>query len=204
VNNKILAWLIYSLLAILPISAQSIEVMPGTYALFTDVQFFEPIVPNYRLSLFSRTRMALNYDNETDFFSAAYANYTSPAKIGVSLVGSVNNGGGDFDIGPHYSVQSEKFSLFALASITLTKDANYSWFSIAKFHPQLSGNWKGYISIELFSVFGSAGHLASIQRIRLGLDSGPIQFGLATNLRELGKDLVFTNNNYGLFVRRVW
>ncbi|MEL6142260.1 MAG: hypothetical protein AAFU67_11640, partial [Bacteroidota bacterium] len=91
-KNKILTWLLFGLFAT-PVSAQSIELMPGTYALFTDVQFFEPIVPNYRLSLFSRTRIALNYDNEADFFSAAYANYTSPIKLGVSLVGRIGNRG---------------------------------------------------------------------------------------------------------------
>ena len=94
--------------------------------------------------------------------------------------------------------------LYALASIELSNELGYSWFSIFRFTPSFNDNWKLYSSLELFSNFNDAGHVASVQRIRLGLDYKSYQFGLAINLSGIGRNYQIRDENPGIFFRKTF
>lgn len=183
--------------------AQSLELMPGHDFFFTDVQFLKNFDPAYRFTVFSRTRAQIAYaDDAVDFFSGAYFNYTRPSGFGLSLIGRFNNAGSDVDFGPHFYKQTESITFFGIASLSLTDGGVYSWFSIFRYRPALSDKVKLYTSLELFTAMKRAAHLASTQRIRIGLDINTIQFGGAVNLTEFGDEFRFMNNNYGVFIRK--
>ena len=93
------------------------------------------------------------------------------------------------------SYLKHKFGPFA-------SELGYSWFSIARYTPDLSQTWGLYTSLELFSNFDKEGHVASVQRMRLGLQKQGYQFGLGLNLSGLGKTYAQTDANPGLFVRK--
>ena len=195
--------LLLSCCGCLSLSAQSVELMPGHKFLFTDVQFLKNFDPAYRFTLFSRTRARIVYDNDqVDFFSGAYLNYTSPSGFGGSVVGRITQAGSDVDLGAHFFKQSSTLSFFGLASASITNVGVYSWFSILRYRPALSEQWKLYISLELFSALNKGTHLASTQRIRLGLEIKSYQFGLATNLTQIGDEFSGINENIGLFLRK--
>ena len=185
--------------------SQSIEIMPGNNFVFTDVQFLKPFDKQFRTTIFSRTRARLTYDDEAngiDFFSGAYFNHTLKSGLGGSIIGRFNNTGSDLDVGVHFFKETKTISLFALPSVSLSTVGTWSWFSIFRFRPKLNENWKWYIGIELFTAFDKADHLASTQRIRLGLDYQSYQFGLAMNITEVGGNLIVVNDNYGVFLRK--
>lgn len=188
----------------LPIQAQSVELMPGTEYFFADVQFFKPLDKQFRTTIFHRTRVQLDYDNQSSFFTAGYFNYTTSAGFGPSLVSRLDNDGGNLDLGVHYYHEGGQATFFGLLSASLTDGGILSWFSIFRFTPPLTKTWKLYTSVELFTVLRKADHAASIQRLRLGLSHRSYQFGLGVNLLELGNDFSFLNENYGLFVRRTF
>lgn len=197
--------LIISFFSISHLDAQSIEVMPGNNFVFTDIQFFKSFDKQYRMTLFSRTRARLTYnddENGINFFSGAYFNYTFKSGLGGSIIGRINNFGSDADTGIHFYKQKKAWTFFVLPSISLTNGGTYSWFSIIRFRPDLNEEWKLYTSLELFTALNKSDHLASTQRIRLGMDYKTFQFGLAMNLTEVGDDWILVNDNYGVFLRK--
>lgn len=182
--------------------AQSVELMPGSEYFFADVQFFKPLDQQFRTTFFHRTRVQLDYENQTSFFTAGYFNYTTSSGLGPSLVNRLDNSGGNLDLGVHYYQQGKQATFFGLLSASLTDGGVVSWFSIFRFTPQLWEGWKLYTSVELFTVLRKTDHAASIQRLRLGLSHRSYQFGFGANLLELGNNFAFVNDNYGLFIRK--
>ena len=200
-GNRLLLFLLLCL-SIVDLQAQSLEIMPGDKRVFADVQWLKGITPNYRWTVFSRTRATVDYDGNTDLFSGAYLNYTTSSGVGLSLVGRIASSGAGADIGPHFFKATKVWTVFALPTISIQQNLQYSWFSIVRFEPVLGKKWKLYSSVELFSAFQSAGHAFSVQRLRLGFTRAGYSFGLANNLSEAGPDLSNLNNNFGVFFRR--
>lgn len=190
------------LIAMQSILGQSLEIMPGTRRVFTDVQWLETFDEEQKWSLFSRSRATVDYQENTDLFSGAYLNYTADVGFGATIVGRISSRGSGADVGSHFFKANGKWMLYALASLGISKELSYSWFSIFRFTPKLSEKWKVYSSLELFSNFGEAGHIASVQRMRLGLDRVGYQFGLGLNLSGLGKTYSVTDANPGVFIRK--
>ncbi len=185
------------------INAQSIELMVGDKRVFGDVQWLKPLDDSFKWSLFSRTRATVDYENNTNLFSGAYLNYTTRSGLGASIVGRISSTASGIDGGFHIFKSKENWMLFGLASIGLKSELNYSWFSIFRYTPSLNEKWRFYSSLELFSSFNRSGHVFSVQRIRIGLDRGGFQFGLANNLSHAGKGGI-RDNNFGGFVRKVF
>ena len=189
------------LVLISPLLGQSLEIMPGTERMFIDAQWLRQF-EDRQWSLFSRSRATDDYDGNTNLFTGAYLNYTTSKGFGATLVGRTSSRGSGFDTGLHLFKAESKFMIYALASIGLSDELSYSWFSMARFYPPLTEKWKLYTSLELFSNFAQHRHAASVQRIRAGLDWQGLQFGLAVNLSGLGKQYEITDTNPGLFVRK--
>ena len=195
---------IYSLASLFSLSTlgQSLEILPGTERIFTDAQWLEVFDEEKRWSLFSRSRATVDYQDNTDLFTGAYLNYTSKMGLGATLLGRVSSRGAGSDAGSHFFKAGNQWMIYALASIALSSELSYSWFSILRFTPKLSGKWRVYSSLELFSNFEAEGHVASVQRIRVGLDRAGFQFGLGLNLSGLGKTYSTTDSNLGVFIRK--
>lgn len=183
--------------------AQSLEIMAGQRGLFADIQYLKPLFGDtYRFSVFARTRGTLSYENKANILAATYFNYTSKYGIGASVLGSLSssNGGGG-GAGINYFKVHKALTVFILTAVEINKPPEYSFFSIIRYKPKLKGDWKLYTSLELYTLVGETGHLASVQRARVGVDWKNLQFGPAANLTELGNTPTYTGN-YGFFVRR--
>jgi len=161
----------------------------------------EPGSDGGRWSIFSRTRATVDYDNNTDLFTGAYLNYTTTSGIGGSLIGKIGRAGGGADAGVHYLKISKDWTNFALVSAGLKDRLEYSWFSISRYIPNLTPRTKLYTSLELFSLFRQGNHLASVQRLRLGLQIGQVEFGAALNFSEVGTEWS-GSKNLGGFLRK--
>ncbi|MEM1219448.1 MAG: hypothetical protein AAGH79_11065 [Bacteroidota bacterium] len=182
-------------------NAQSFEVMPGTERVFIDAQYLSFFTGESKLSLFSRARATAAYDEQsTDLFTGAYLNYTASSGFGGTVIGRISSRGSGIDAGIHYFKAKKSLIIYALPSINLNDELLFSWFSILRYSPALSEQWKLYTSLELFSAFGQLGHLSSVQRIRLGVDKRGHQFGLALNLNE--SRFTMTDLNPGVFFRK--
>lgn len=182
--------------------AQSFELMPGTERIFVDAQWLKTFDKKNQWSLFSRTRATVDYDENTNLFTGAYLNYTTRSGFGGTIVGRISTNGAGGDAGIHFFKVSDKFLIYALASVAIQSPFVCSWFSIIRYYPKLGDKWKLYSSLELFSSFNNDGHVASVQRIRLGLDRQGYQFGLGLNLTGLDNEYSTTDTNPGIFIRK--
>ena len=176
--------------------------MPGTERIFLDVQWLKAFDQQYRWTLFSRSRATVDYEENTNLFTGAYVNYTSKIGVGGTVLGRISTLGSGADVGVHYFKATDKFMVYALASIELHKELGYSWFSIMRYTPPLGEKWKLYTSLELFSNFNAEGHAFSVQRMRAGVDRAGYQFGLALNLSGLGPQYDTRDTNPGIFLRK--
>ncbi len=189
-------------LSVSNVSAQSLELMPGIERVFADVQWLKAFDLEQHWTLFSRTRATVDYDNNTDLFSGAYLNYTTNIGLGTTLVGRIADSGAGADLGIHYFKSSQKWMIYALPAVQLSSALRYSWFSILRYMRVLNSRWRIYSSLELFSAFDRDRHLASVQRIRAGLDHSGYQFGFAVNLSGTGQKFIGTDTNPGVFIRK--
>lgn len=180
---------------------QSLEAIAGDKGMFVDAQWLEFMGGQNNWSIFSRTRATISYENQTDLFTGAYLNYTLANGLGGSLVGRVASAGAGADAGVHIFKAKQQWMLFGLASVALKNELQYSWFSILRYTPTIHEHWKLYTSLELFSLFGKNNHLASVQRVRLGLDYRQFQFGLAANFSARGSSWAYSSN-LGGFLRK--
>lgn len=198
--------IIFSLIALSQnMFSQSFEVMPGTERIFIDVQWLKSFDEDYKWTLFSRARATAEYDeNVNNLFTGAYLNYTTNSGFGGTVLGKIATIGSSVETGIHFFKNSKSFMVYALPTIALKSELSYSWFSIMRYTPSINDNLKLYTSLELFSNFNKSGHVASVQRIRAGLDIKNYQFGLALNLSGLGKDYNTTDTNPGIFIRKVF
>lgn len=183
---------------------QSFEFMPGTKRIFMDAQWLKTFDKERHFSLFSRSRATTEYDQNTltDLFTGAYFNYTTQLGLGGTILGRISSRSSGVDAGLHYFKATPNLSIFALASIQLSKRLAYGWFSIIRFTPAIGEKWRLYTSLELVSNFNADGHLSSIQRIRGGFIFQGYQFGLAINLSGVGRNYQIRDENPGLFFRK--
>lgn len=166
-----------------------------------DAQYLSFFAGKPKLSLFSRARATAAYnDQSTDLFTGAYLNYTTSSGFGGTVIGRISSRSSGVDAGFHYFRAKKSLVIYALSSINLNDELLFSWFSILRYTPALSKQWKLYTSLELFSAFGQLGHLSSVQRIRAGVDKQGHQFGLALNLNE--SRFTKTDFNPGIFFRK--
>ncbi len=187
---------------LLPLVSQSLEVMAGGEGIFADAQWLEALDDNFEWTLFSRSRATVDYSEQTNLFSGAYLNYTTASGFGTTLLGRIATNGAGAEAGPHFFSRSSGFMIYALASIAVKSDPSYTWFSILRFTPVLTENWQLFTGLELFSSFNADGHIASVQRLRAGLETAGYQFGLALNLAGLGRNYERAECNPGVFLRK--
>lgn len=200
--KRVLITMAIPLLISLKIKAQSFEFMPGTEGIFIDAQWLKTFDEDRKWSLFSRSRATVDYEENTDLFTGAYLNYTTNSGFGGTVLGRISTLGAGGDAGVHFFKAKESFLVYALASVDISSEFAYSWFSIIRYTPELNDKWRLYTSLELFSNFNTDGHVASVQRVRAGLDRKGYQFGLAINLSGLGQDYSTTSSNPGIFLRK--
>lgn len=200
--KQLLILLAIPLFLTLKINAQSFELMPGTERIFIDAQWLKTFDEERKWSLFSRSRATVDNDENTNLFTGAYVNYTTKSGFGGTVVGRISSLGAGGDAGIHFFKAKASFMIYALASVDISSAFAYSWFSIVRYTPKLNNKWRLYSSLELFSNFNTDGHVASVQRIRAGLDRNGYQFGLALNLSALGQDYSATDSNPGIFLRK--
>ncbi|MGB0523394.1 MAG: hypothetical protein ACPGJS_10570 [Flammeovirgaceae bacterium] len=184
------------------VHSQSFEFMLGTERIFIDAQWLKTFDTQRRWSLFSRSRATVDYEEQTNLFTGAYLNYTSKSGFGGTVLGRIATSGAGMDGGIHFFKAKKSFLIYALASIELNSELGYSWFSITRFTPNITEQWKLYTSLELFSNLNKDGHVVSVQRIRAGVDQQGYQFGLALNLTEFGEISRITDRNFGIFLRK--
>ena len=194
--------LVVLVVALTQLSGQSVEIMPGTQQVFADVQWLRWFDDEKSLSLFSRTRATVDYSNQSDIFTGGYLNYTTSAGIGPTMVAIVGRNGAGIEGGAHYFTVSPEHVVFALVSVASADRFTLSWFSIARYLPEVSNTIRLYTSLELYARLQDFTSQVSVIRARAGISFSSYQVGLAINTVTLDPQFSTWSVNPGVFVRR--
>lgn len=95
----------------------------------------------------------------------------------------------------------KEFSLVIFPRVDLWKNPSMELMTIMEYRPKIASTLALYSRIQLQTIWNKYSHLKSSQHLRLGLDKGSIQFGLAVVLEEYDTGFS-TYQNYGLFIRK--
>lgn len=214
-SSKLILTAVYILFAgILKAQNVPIEVLAGNKRATVDVLLVKYVrnkkeTPS-RLLFFNRNRVTVDYkmttsSNLPQFSFTEAISYDFKGLHGFAPVAVVQlfNRGVYPRTGIRYLKMKSNFTFFGWTVIDVLKKPTIDVFILARYTPKLNSSWNLYTQAELINDFPIQ-HTAGtnfIQRLRLGLKTGLVSFGAATDLNETRGNNYTTITNTGVFVR---
>lgn len=194
-----------SILTGLPETAEaggSVEVMSGNAGTSVDTIISEPLNPSAEFNIYNRNRINFSYDGKHGFNSLLSFFYQLGDGVSALAVGQLSLNGPAAGAGVQYFGRWNDFSTFALATGNYSAaGAGVGTLLTLRFVPEIADDWKLVTQVEAAGSFGKEGHNLSAQRNRLGLGIRGIEFGLAGDITEIGKEPAIAYN-VGTFFKK--
>ncbi len=159
---------------------------------------------------FSRSRVSVDYkensqSNLPQFALTEALSYNVKSWRGFAPVTVVQifNRGTFLKAGVQYLHQRSQFTLFSWAVSDLSNQPAIDIFVLTRFTPAISDKLHLYSQLELLNSWPTQleANTSYTQRVRLGIKRSQVQFGLAMDLNEVGKEKFSSTLNTGLFLR---
>ncbi len=179
-----------------------IEAMVGSENYWYQHSVFRQFTPRSKLAFFHVSSLHVFYDEHKvdEIMSQSYLTYRLTPGVNLAL-GSFYATGPGFS--PSLALQMMKKTddllVLVVPRVDLMKNATYEVMALAEYRPMLTEKIGIYSRVQLMSNYG-AYHNRSYQNFRAGLSINKVQFGLALNLDEYGRE-THTRHNVGLFIR---
>jgi hypothetical protein len=184
--------------------AQSVpvEAMVGHENYWYQHSVFRQFSSKSKFGFFHVSSLHVFYDEHKidEIMSQSYVTYRLTSGVNLAL-GSFYATGPGFS--PAVAVQLMKKTrdllILVVPRTDLQKKATYEVMAMAEYRPMFTEKVGMYVRAQLMSNYGTH-HNRSYQNFRLGVSVNKVQFGLAMNLDEYGKETQ-TRHNLGLFIR---
>lgn len=159
---------------------------------------------------FSRSRVSVDYkensqSNLPQFALTEALSYNVKSWRGFAPVTVVQifNRGTFLKAGVQYLHQRSQFTLFSWAVTDISNQPAIDIFVLTRFTPAISDKLHLYSQLELLNSWPTQleANTSYTQRIRIGIKRSQVQFGLAMDLTEVGKEKFSSTLNTGLFLR---
>lgn len=159
---------------------------------------------------FSRSRVSVDYkensqSNLPQFALTEALSYNVKSWKGFAPVTVVQifNRGTFLKAGVQYLHQRSQFTLFSWAISDISNQPAIDIFVLTQFTPAISDKVHLYSQLELLNSWPTQleANTSYTQRIRIGIKRSQVQFGLAMDLTEVGKEKFSSTLNTGLFLR---
>ncbi len=205
ISIVVLQLLVISVFTINTVTSQSIpiESMVGNERYFYQHSFFKELKTDSRFGFFHTSSMHIVYEEQgkNEMMSQSYLTYkiTSFMKIAVGTFYATKPG---FKIsGALQFTFRERNLLFVMVPrVDLWKNSAYEIMSLLEYRPPISERISLYSRVQIMSNYGPIHHNRSYQNFRVGLGVQNLQFGLALNVDEYGREMR-THHNKGIFIR---
>ena len=194
-----------------------VELMVGHHKASIDLMFFKYLKQkdntNSRWLFFSRARATMDYKmtsstNLPSFGLTEALSYNPRNWKGFAPVAVVQvfNRGVFPKAGIQYAHVAQRFTIFSWVVTETMKSPDIDYFILCRATPRLSSSLDLFSQIELVNSFPTveASSFSFIQRIRLGLSGGHMQYGLALDLTQAGRNSWASTTNFGGFLRYVF
>ncbi|MEO1022885.1 MAG: hypothetical protein AAFW89_10090 [Bacteroidota bacterium] len=162
---------------------------------------FKTIDPNKQFNVFNLNEAAYDHDRETtSLFSYTVFGVDIKKGFGPALGWRFTPGYAAFLGGLQYSIYTKSVLVTLNLTSEFKKNPNIEGYALAQYRFQLSEQLGFFSQLQWSTNVADGNHDFSFQRIRVGLDLAPFQFGLGINQNQFGTNLdneVFP----GLFTR---
>lgn len=191
-----------------------VEFFVGEKKASADLMFFRFIkssdTTNSEWLFFNRNRSVVDYEmtssSKLPLFGHTMAfSYNSKALAGFAPVSvlQISNSGTAPKIGLQYAKSRKDLLLFTWLVHELKSEPYTDFFLLFRYSPPLNDYLNLFFQIESFNglPITSDKKYNLVQRLRVGLKSGLVQFGAGTDLSQSGKNDFIATENFGLFIR---
>lgn len=191
-----------------------VEVFAGDKKASFDLMFFKYFKnqqgTNSKFLFFSRARTSMDYQMTATtnlptfgFTEAISYNHEKLKGFAPVLVGQIFNSGVFPKAGIQYAHLTSEWTVFTWAVCETLRQPVVDYFLLVRYTPKLSDKLHLFSQLESFNAFPTEqdAMLTFVQRLRLGLKSGPIQFGLAFDFTQIGNGSFTYTTNSGGFLR---
>lgn len=207
----VVVWLTISNLATAQIP---VEIFAGDKKASFDLMFFKYFKnqrgTNSKFLFFSRARSSMDYKMTATtnlptfgFTEAISYNHEKLKGFAPVFVGQIFNSGVFPKAGIQYAHLTPEWTVFTWAVCETLRQPVVDYFLLVRYTPKLSDKLHLFSQLESFNAFPTEqdAMLTFVQRLRLGLKSGPIQFGLAFDFTQIGNGSFTYTTNSGGFLR---
>lgn len=199
--NRILLTCIFLFFFKASIAQTTVEMFTSDDNLIMEAWWFKTLEANPRFNFFSINEAIHNYDLETtQFMSYTIAGYEiakgfGPV-VGVRFLQNRTSALGGFQ----YAHYTPVFFITTNFTSEIRDRPLFEWYALLQYRPKLTEKLKGFVQFQNSINFNTNRHDFSFQRLRVGLDFGFLQGGLALNTTQLGEDWDF-DIEPGVFLR---
>ncbi|NQU78200.1 hypothetical protein HQ545_00355 [Candidatus Woesearchaeota archaeon] len=181
-----------------PAEAQSsVELMTGHKATTIDVVLNGQI--GDKLGWYSENVLNVDYKRITNLNSVNALTYRLGKGVNLLGVMQASPDGITPRSGFMYADQFGDLGVLCMATAGYRSEPDLILYARATYQPELRKGLSLYAMLQDISVLSNAGHVASTQKVRLGLDIDGFKVGVAADLFERGEKF---NYNIGVFVKR--
>ena len=180
-----------------------VEFMLGNKYGSVNVVLTKKFSKNSRFGFFHLNTVEFNYNEEQkNSFILQDLLFVETLK-NLRFAGGVaySKGGLSPTAGLQYIYSGEKLVFLCAPRVNIENEASYDIFSFIQFKPPINNNLNLFTRIQSLNVFDASGNIKSYQWLRIGLETGGVQFGVGLNFDEFGHNPEVTTN-YGLFIRK--
>ena len=179
----------------------TMEVFSSDDTLILEAWWFKTLEVNPKFNFFSINEAIHNYDLETtQYMSYTIAGYEIAKGFGPVLGARFLQNRASGLAGVQYAKYSPVFFITTNFTSEIRNNPFFEWYMLLQYRPKFNEKLKLFTQFQNAINFSSEGHDFSFQRLRIGLDFGFLQGGLAINTTQLGKDWVF-DTEPGVFLR---
>lgn len=188
-------------------SAQTTEMYAGNKRHGVDIMWFKNFTfssgNKSRWLFFSRNRASINKENTIGLFGSTNAiSYNFNNGVGLVTVAGFLNSGLTTKAGIQYVKAQGNWLFFGWLVRDIKTNGNIDLFGLFRYQPNLKGEVKGMIQVELFPTLQMETKFINFtQRLRIGPKINRLSMGLMADWNQTGKKNLTTTENYGAFLR---
>ncbi|MEM8907203.1 MAG: hypothetical protein AAGD05_05090 [Bacteroidota bacterium] len=179
----------FFLLLALPTGAQTVvEAAFSAEELIIETWWVKALDNKYKWSLFNLNEANYNWDTQaTSFVSYAVLGYDAWKGLGPALGYRISGARASLLAGLQYTFYQKDFFITTNFTSEIRDHPFFEFYLLTQYRKKwfkksaFFGQWQSSIN------FSEAGHDFSFQRLRLGLDWGLVQLGVALNQVQVGK-----------------
>jgi len=157
---------------------------------------------NDKFNFFNVSAFDVEYKQNTNnvFIIQSLFSYKLGKGFSISVGAELQNVGAFSLTGLQYVYASDRMLIVSVSTVNLNGETGFQQFSLLEYRPKLNDKLNAYFRTQVLATTNFKQYNRGYQQVRLGLEKGILQFGLAATYDQFNANAI-TTANYGGFIR---